>query len=114
VGLTSPAAFKCSGQGRCLSNVLHAPILEKTLCLRRSTGSHDPSVFLYRLNSCIFTSWLNTLYLSMDANFKLRQKERGLSDPPLSNGLAYMVADGKLKHHLAHCSNDGQIAEVSI
>jgi hypothetical protein len=59
-------------------------------------------------------SWLNTLYLSMDANFKLRQKERGITDPPMSNGLAFMVADGKLKDHLAHCAKVGQIAEVSF
>ncbi|KAF9793436.1 hypothetical protein BJ322DRAFT_1016943 [Thelephora terrestris] len=32
-------------------------------------------------------SWLNTLYLSMDANFKLKQKDRGFSDPPLSGPL---------------------------
>jgi hypothetical protein len=50
----------------------------------------------------------------MDANFKLRQKERGITDPPLSNGLAYMVPDGKLKEHLRHCSKVGQIAEVSL
>lgn len=59
-------------------------------------------------------SWLNTLYLSMDANFKLKQKERGFSDPPLSNGLAYMVPNQKLEEHLSHCSKTGQIAEVSL
>jgi hypothetical protein len=32
----------------------------------------------------------------MDANFKLKQKERGFGDPPLSNGLVYMVANERL------------------
>jgi hypothetical protein len=50
----------------------------------------------------------------MDANFKLKQKQRGFDDPPLSNGLVYMVADKKLQEHLTHCSKTGQIAEVSI
>jgi len=50
----------------------------------------------------------------MDANFKLKQKERGFSDPPLSNGLAYMVSNEKLEAHLAHCSEKGLIKEVSI
>jgi len=50
----------------------------------------------------------------MDANFKLKQKERGFSDPPLSNGLAYMVANKRLQDHLAHCSTTGQITEVSV
>ena len=59
-------------------------------------------------------SWLNTLYLSMDANFKLKQKERGFSDPPLSNGLVYMVSNEKLMNHLVHCSKNVLIKEVSI
>ena len=59
-------------------------------------------------------SWLNTLYLSMDANFKLKQKERGFSDPPLSNGLAYMVANQDLQDYLSHCLKTGQNAEVSF
>ena len=45
-----------------------------------------------------------TLYLSMDANFKLKQKERGFTDPPLANGFAYMVSNGKLLKHLAECA----------
>ncbi|KAF9792302.1 hypothetical protein BJ322DRAFT_1016123 [Thelephora terrestris] len=44
-----------------------------------------------------------TMYLSMDANFKLKQKERGFSDPPLANGYAYMVSNKQLLEHLAHC-----------
>lgn len=59
-------------------------------------------------------SWLNTLYLSMDANFKLKQKERGFNDPPLSNGLAYMVSNEKLADHLAHCSANGSTKEVTL
>lgn len=47
-----------------------------------------------------------TIYLSMDANFKLKQKERGFTDPPLANGLAYMVSNKKLLEHLAECSGD--------
>ena len=50
----------------------------------------------------------------MDANFKLKQKARGFSDPPLSNGLVYMIADEKLKSHLAHCSTIGQVTELSL
>lgn len=46
-----------------------------------------------------------TVYLSMDANFKLKQKERGFSDPPLANGLAFMVSNEKLLKHLAECSS---------
>lgn len=48
---------------------------------------------------------LETLYLSMDANFKLKQKERGFMDPPLTNGFAYMVSNRKLLEHLADCKD---------
>lgn len=48
---------------------------------------------------------LETIYLSMDANFKLKQKERGFTDPPLANGLAYMVSNKKLLKHLAECKD---------
>lgn len=43
------------------------------------------------------------IYLSMDANFKLKQKDRGFRDSPLANGLAYMVSNEKLLTHLAKC-----------
>ena len=50
----------------------------------------------------------------MNANFKLKQKAQGFSDPPLSNGLVYMIADEKLKFHLTHCSTIGQVMELSL
>lgn len=48
----------------------------------------------------------------MDANFKLKQKERGFADPPLSNGLAYMISDVALKTHLAECISKNLTSEV--
>ena len=60
----------------------------------------------------VFDSWLNMLYLSIDANFKLKQKDRGFKDPPLSNGLAFMVPNGELQEHLAHCSTKKLTSEV--
>lgn len=56
---------------------------------------------------------LDTLYLSIDANFKLKQKERGFADPPLANGFAYMVSNKKLQEHLAGCGDSKMLrAEV--
>lgn len=55
-----------------------------------------------------------TIYLSMDANFKLKQKERGFADPPLANGYAYMVSNKKLLDHLEDCQDKrAQKDEVS-
>lgn len=40
----------------------------------------------------------------MDANFKLKQKEHKFTDPPLANGLTYMVSNEKLLIHLTKCN----------
>jgi hypothetical protein len=48
----------------------------------------------------------------MDANFKLKQKNRGFNDPPLAEGLSYMVADCTLKEHLAECEKKQLNQEV--
>lgn len=55
-----------------------------------------------------------TIYLSMDANFKLKQKERGFSDPPLANGHAYMVSNDKLMKHLDECKGDKLLGDEVI
>ena len=48
--------------------------------------------------------WLNTLILSMDANFKLKSKERGIRDPELAPGWSYFVHEEQyqefLKNHV--------------
>ena len=48
-------------------------------------------------------SWINTLYLSLNTNFKLKQKDCGFSDPPLTNGLSYMIADSMLNVTKSNC-----------
>ena len=50
----------------------------------------------------------------MDANFKLKQKERGFSDPPLANGLAYMTSNDALQAHLTECVAKKLTSEVSV
>ena len=52
-----------------------------------------------------------TMYLSMDVNFKLKQKERGFSDPPLANGFAYMVLNKTLLDHLAQCKEAKELKD---
>ena len=58
-------------------------------------------------------SWINTLYLSLNANFKLKQKNLGFTDPPLANGLLYMIADSMLKEHLVECNKNRLNQDVS-
>ena len=45
-------------------------------------------------------SHLNTLFLGIDGCFKTKLKNRGITDPDLGTGLAYMVNDGDYADHL--------------
>lgn len=46
-------------------------------------------------------SWLYTLFLAIDANFRLKRKDRGvLQDPELGPGWAYMVNETAYQEEL--------------
>ena len=44
--------------------------------------------------------WLYSLFIAMDANFRLKLKSRGIQDPELGSGLAYFVNNAKFEAHL--------------
>ncbi|KAK7687212.1 hypothetical protein QCA50_009717 [Cerrena zonata] len=44
--------------------------------------------------------WIYTLFLMVDANFKLKLKDKGLADTHLANGWGYFVNDDKFKEYL--------------
>jgi hypothetical protein len=48
----------------------------------------------------VVVRWKNTLFLGIDACFKLKLKDRGFNDPDLSTGLAYMVNEELYQAHL--------------
>lgn len=54
----------------------------------------------------VVISWLNTLYLGIDACFKLKLKDRGFSDPDLGTSLAYMVNNNRYRDHLGKFTAD--------
>ncbi len=45
--------------------------------------------------------FLYVLMLSLDANFRLKCKERGIKDVQLGGGYAYLVEEDRFKTHLA-------------
>jgi hypothetical protein len=49
------------------------------------------------LNRCRF---LYTQFLAVDANFKLKGKDRGINDPDLTPGWASFVGDGQYQKHI--------------
>jgi len=64
-----------------------------------------------RSSITIHCRWLYSLFIAMDANFKLKQKSRDIKDPEFGSGLAYFVNIEKFKEHLKHnvCENEVRV-----
>ncbi|KAF9791850.1 hypothetical protein BJ322DRAFT_998331 [Thelephora terrestris] len=54
-------------------------------------------------------AWLYSLFIAIDANFRLKLKSRGIKDPELGSGLAYFVNAAKFEAHLGHHRDEGNI-----
>lgn len=57
----------------------------------------------------VSSRWLYTLYLMVDANFKLRLKDRGAEDVYLGPGWAYVVEEAKYKEHINMFANTKEV-----
>ena len=53
-----------------------------------------------------FVSWSYQLFLMVDANFRLKLKDRGTTDIHLGPGWAYVVEDSKYRSHIAEFATD--------
>ncbi|KAG6824716.1 hypothetical protein H0H92_006072 [Tricholoma furcatifolium] len=73
-----------------------------------STGTPQEVAQLLR----IVLAWLYTLFLAIDANFKLRLKNRGLSDTELAPGWAYYIEDSAYQKHLKNYVNQPESQEL--
>lgn len=60
------------------------------------------------------TRHLETLFLGIDGCFKTKLKDRGITDPDLATGLAYMVNDLDYAAHLEETTDMAVEKEVSI
>lgn len=50
------------------------------------------------------------LMLSLDANFRLKSKERGIKDVRLGDGFAYLVEEERFKRHIAVSSHAVEVS----
>ena len=55
-------------------------------------------------------SWLDTEFVLLDANFRLKLKQRNLEDPPFGGGLAYFVEQ---EPYMPHVKAAGAQTEAS-
>ena len=61
-------------------------------------------------NPNLFPRWLYTYFLAVDANFRLKLKSRGISDPDIGSGWSYFVSN---KQYIEHISQKTAQMEVS-
>lgn len=59
----------------------------------------------------MFDRWLSSEFVMLDANFRLKSKQRNLSDPPLGDGLAYYVENTT---YMSHVKASGEQTEVWV
>ena len=58
----------------------------------------------------ICSRWLFSLFIAIDANFRLKLKSRGIKDPELGSGLAYFVDATKFEAHLKSHTNEDDVS----
>lgn len=59
--------------------------------------------------------FLNSLFVSIDANFRLKRKKISTDeiDPGLGHGIAYMVEETAFKHHLGRYAGETELVQSS-
>ena len=62
----------------------------------------------------IHRRWLYDLFLAIDANFRLKQKTRGIKDPELGSGLAYFVNNGRFEEHLKSHVDENEVSIFNL
>ena len=58
--------------------------------------------------------WLYSLFVAIDANFKLKLKSRSIKDPELGSGLAYFMNAEKFKAHLKANVDEDEVSVSSL
>lgn len=58
------------------------------------------NMFLSWVGAQLLSRFLYTLFLAVDANFKLKGKDRGIHDPELAPGWASFVEEGRYQEHI--------------
>jgi hypothetical protein len=51
-----------------------------------------------------------TLFLAVDANFKLKRKNRGIDDPELAPGWASFVEEGAYQNHIRNYVDQPEVS----
>jgi hypothetical protein len=56
--------------------------------------------------------WIYAQFIAVDANFKLKLKNRQIKDPELGSGWFYFVEDSAYTRHVANNTHDEEVGYV--
>lgn len=59
-----------------------------------------------------FSRWVYAQFIAVDANFKLKLKNRHINDPELGSGWSYFVENSAYTHHVANSQHDKEVRHV--
>lgn len=71
------------------------------------------SVFGWITTYVFCNRWLDTLFAQIDANFRLKNKDRSLKDESLNGGTASIVKEEPYKEHLASRGEQTEVHYLS-
>jgi hypothetical protein len=57
--------------------------------------------------------WIYVQFIAVDANFKLKLKNRRINDPELGSGWSYFVENSAYTHHVANNTHDQEVGRIS-
>jgi len=60
--------------------------------------------------SKLFTRWLYSCFLAVDANFRLKLKSRGINDPETGSGWSYFVESTQYSKHISEKTIETEVS----
>ena len=58
----------------------------------------------------MFIRWLYTAFLAVDANFRMKLKNRRIDDPEIGSGWSYFVENGRYTDHVSRKTIEREVS----
>jgi len=64
--------------------------------------------------SKLLLRWLYSCFLAVDANFRLKLKSRGISDPEIGSGWSYFVGNKEYSKHISQTTIETEVSPLGL
>lgn len=96
-------------QMSCLPSSRTEPSRRLGCCLRWSQVSVRSQCARYVRLISFYSRWIYAQFIAVDANFKLKSKNRRINDPELGSGWSYFVENKAYTRHVAKSPDDQEV-----